>query len=375
MGSPAASNHGRYGRRMVLRRQPRDNEGIGSLKLLAALDLPTATEQVAGGVDSADEVVRRLAGGLQASLANPSRLHGLRVESMFRAVVVALGEFQLLTAEDEGELYYDDANGPVKLPDYRAVDAAGRPLLVEVKSIPPQPQRLHHAISATEVRGLRRYGELTGAPVALAHYWSALNLWTLVDLDRLRERDGRYELELGEAVRFNQMERFGDRTIATVPPLELRLEVEEQGDRVKPDTAAVVIKGVQLLAAGAPLVDEVEQRIAFMLFRYGRWQVDTPAELDSAGRITSFSLSAAPPEEAREAVAKQGLAAVGELSSMYSSLFNEITLNDEGAVQRLDHHSEPGEFGALIPPDFFERSDRALKLWRFQLKPADEPAG
>ena len=124
--------------------------------------------------------------GARASLGNPSRLHGLRTEAMFRAVLVALGRFQLLVEEDEGQVYYEDGLGPVKLPDYRAVDADGRQLLIEVKAVPPSSRRLHHSIPASEVEGLCRYGELTGAPVAVAHYWSAANLWTLVDLDLMQ---------------------------------------------------------------------------------------------------------------------------------------------------------------------------------------------
>lgn len=49
-----------------------------------------------------------------------------------------------------------------------------------------------------------------------------------------------------------------------------------------------------------------------------------------------------------------------------------ITLDDDDAVRRLDHHSEPGEFGSLIPADYFERSDRQLKLWVLHQQPADE---
>jgi hypothetical protein len=209
----------RYRRRITIRRQPRDSEGIGSLKLLLALDLPTAAEQAAGEADSVDELTSRLARGARASLDNPSRLHGLRAEAMFRAVLVALGGFQLLVEEDEGQLYYDDAEGPVKLPDYRAVDADSRQLLVEVKTVPPNPGRLRHSIPAAEVHGLRRYGRLTDAPVAVAHYWSAANLWTLVDIERMQPRDGQYELELTEAMKFNQMGRFGDCMLGTVPPL------------------------------------------------------------------------------------------------------------------------------------------------------------
>ena len=126
----------RYCHLVAIKRGSRDVEGIGSLKLLAAFDLP-ATGVIAGGRDGVSELMERLAGGARASLENPSRLHGLRTEAMFRAVLVALGSFHLLVEEDEGRIYYDDALGPVKLPDYFAVDAEGRRLLIEVKAVPP----------------------------------------------------------------------------------------------------------------------------------------------------------------------------------------------------------------------------------------------
>jgi hypothetical protein len=354
---------------VAIKRKHRDSQGIGSLKLLSALDLSTATSETAGTVDNIEELARQLASGARASLANPSRLYGLRGEAMFRAVLVALGDFRLLVEEDEGQLYYDDGVGPVKQPDYRAVDSDGSHLLIEVKTVPPNPHRLRHSISAEEMNGLRRYGQLTGAPVAIAHYWSAPNLWTLVDLDRMQPSAGRYELELTEALKANQMARFGDRTIGTIPPLALHLAVEETAERSEPDTAAIVIKNVQMLAAGRPIVDQVEQRIAFLLFRFGGWPVETPAELDAQGKVVSFAIEASPPEEARHIVERQGFAMVGALSSMYSAIFNEITLDDEGAVRRLDHHSEPGEVGSLIPPDYFERPDRELALWVLRLQP------
>ncbi|MEK6327806.1 MAG: hypothetical protein AABM66_09855 [Actinomycetota bacterium] len=289
---------------------------------------------------------------------------------MFRAVLVALGGFQLLVDEDEGQLYYDDAAGAVKQPDYRAVDSEGRQLLIEVKTVPPNPRRMRHSVPAGEVQAMRLYGQLTGAPVTIAHYWSSANLWTLVDLEQMRPRGRRYELELTEALKANQMSRFGDRTIGTVPPLVLRLQVDELAERNEPDTATVVIKEARMVAAGQSIVDEVEQRIAFLLFRFGGWPIDMPAELDADGKVVSFALQAAPPDDTRAIVERQGFAVVGALSSMYSAMFNEITLDDEGAVRRLDHHSEPGELGSLIPADYFERSDRQLALWVLHLQPA-----
>jgi hypothetical protein len=354
----------------VIRRKARDTEGIGSLKAVSALDPFVVVNGAAAAARDVDELIARMGAGIRASLENPSRLHGLRAESMFRAVLVALGGFRLLVEEDEGQMYFDDAYGPVKLPDYRAVDGDGEQVLVEVKTVPPGPGRFTHSIRVSEVEGLRRYGELTGVPVSVAHYWSGPNLWTLIDLQHLRPSGNRSEIEIGEAMRFNQMRRFGDRIIATKPPLELRLRVDEHGERGE-NVATVEITELKQFAAGEELVDEFERRVAFLLLRFGRWQHETLAELGSEGRIQAISLKVTPPPEELENVENQGFAMVGILSSMYSALFNEATLDDAGAVQRLDHYSEPGEFGTLIPSDYPETPDQRLRLWIFDVQPAD----
>ncbi len=360
---------------MTIERQERDTEGIGSLKLLSALDLPAAAKRAAGASNGVDEMASRLTAGARGSLANPSRLHGVRVEAMFRAVLVALGHFQLLTEEDEGQVYYEGARGPVKAPDYRIVDVEGSQLLVEVKAVRPSSQRLWHRIPENEFLGLKRYGELTGAPVAIAHYWSVANLWTLVDLERLQPSERHYRLDLSAALRFNQMSRFGDRMVGTVPPVELRLDVEEVKPRDASREATVLIRDAQILASGRTLHDSHERRIAFLLFRYGRWDIETLAEADSSGQITSFTLRASPPEDAAGLIARQGFAIAGHLSSMVSAVFNDVTLDDLGAVERLDHRFTPGEFGSLIPDDYFERSDRALRLWVLEVQAADAADG
>jgi hypothetical protein len=43
------------------------HRGIGTLKLLSAMDLPTAAQLDAGEADSVDELIRRLRGGARAS--------------------------------------------------------------------------------------------------------------------------------------------------------------------------------------------------------------------------------------------------------------------------------------------------------------------
>ena len=51
-----------------------------------------------------------------------------------------------------------------------------------------------------------------------------------------------------------------------------------------------------------------------------------------------------------EEVERQGFGIAGTLSSMYSALYNEMTLvPDDGKVRQLRHEPDPGELAALIP--------------------------
>ena len=51
-------------------------------------------------------------------LSDPALMHGHRAEAMFEALVVSLGEFRLLKAEDSGRVFPDDR---LIVPDFRLV--------------------------------------------------------------------------------------------------------------------------------------------------------------------------------------------------------------------------------------------------------------
>src|SRR5664280_1321990 len=124
----------RRDRSMTIRKIPRDPEGIESLKLYASLDPLLAVGADLQDPARLDEFLDRMKTGVSASVQKASRLHGLRVEALFRAMLVALGGFTLLTDVDGGEPYFDDSGGPVKLPDFCVVARDGQQLLVEVKN-------------------------------------------------------------------------------------------------------------------------------------------------------------------------------------------------------------------------------------------------
>ena len=335
---------------VTIRKISRDPEGIESLKLYVAL-----TPQEALGADlqdpaRLDEFVDRLKRGVSGSVQKASRLHGLRVEALFRAMLVALGGLTLLTDVDGGEPYFDDAGGPVKLPDFCIVGRDGQQLLVEVKSVSPSDPLKPHVISRTEMLGLQRYGELMQAPVAVAHYWTAWNRWTLIPLNELKPKGRKYGIDLQDALVCNELSRFGDSMVGTRSPLTLSLHVQQAGQQpAARDRAKVKVTGVEISAAGVALKDKQEADIAWFLMRYGDWPAGEPQMRMKEGAPQAIELSVSPRSEDLELAKRQGFATIGMLSSMYSSMYNELTLMPDGGVRELRHDPDPGELAGRVP--------------------------
>ena len=357
---------------MAIQKVPRDPEHLEMLRLYADLD---PVEAVGAGLRDAerlDEFLARARVSLERSIAMPSRMHGLRAQALFRATLVALGQFRLLLDEDAGDPYYDDSVGRVAPPDFRVVDNAGQTLLIEVKSVKLNEPLKPFRVRKGDVEAWRRWGELTSAPVSLALWWTVPGQWTLVSLDQLRPHGSKLEIDLLEAMAANEMSRFGDCLLGTEPPLVFRLHVKQEGP-VEAETgqASVRVTDVDLLVDDRRLEDELERRIAWYFLRFGGWEIKQELQHDSNGDVAAIDLVARPPDSGDKRQAEQGFASVGMLSSLYASLFNEVTLSTEGDVDQLDHQPEPGELTELIPDDFWDRSDRVLPLWRLNLQPTD----
>lgn len=64
---------------------------------------------------------------------------------------------------------------------------------------------------------------------------------------------------------------------------------------------------------------------------------------------------------------------VASLSSLYSTAFNHATLDEDRVPSRLAVDPEPGRMIGLIPSGYWDRDDRNLPLWRFELYPSVGP--
>jgi hypothetical protein len=357
---------------MSLRRLKRERGELGSLALFVDLDDPERGSSLQD-VRRRQHVLAEISQGLDESLANVARLHGWRVQTLFKAVIVELGGARLVKDEDEGECYSEEG-AMVKLPDYRLVLEDDEMILVEVKNV--APGQLEAKIGLGELEALERYAELNGKRLLFAHYWSRANLWTLVDASTFVRGESTAKLEITEALRANEMGFLGDATIATTPPLVLRLQADTEAPRALGAEEAdgrrrvtFTIGEVEILAAGVTLIDEEERRIAQALMQFGGWEAEETASFDENDEVVSVDFTYRPAEEQSSVPHHQ----VAPLSSLFSAAFNQTTLDEDGAPSRLAVDPEPSRMADLIPADFWSHGKRGLALWRFELRPSLGP--
>ncbi|MGW5715102.1 hypothetical protein ACWEVP_02960 [Amycolatopsis sp. NPDC003865] len=314
---------------------------------------------------------------LDASLNNPSRLHGWRVQGLFEAMVVCLGYVRLIKEEDAGLYFFDDGGGDLRPPDFRIVTCGGEHVLVEVKGVSSVDSGKPWQMRLMDLQPLLDYSKLTGARLLLAHYWSGWNRWTLVDPAVLVARGAKtLRLNFETAMKKNELGILGDAEIGTTPPLVLSLiarsghqDHRDFGDR---NEYRFVVGATEVSAAGAVLTDPEERRVAWFLMLHGGWPVEERPVIKD-GRVVRIDYVFEPPESSDEELSQdifqQGFAMVGSLSSMYSHAYNEATLTEAGEVRKLRHEPEPGSLSALIPANYWDRgTDRKLPIWKFTVQ-------
>ncbi len=93
---------------------------------------------------------------------------------------------------------------------------------------------------------------------------------------------------------------------------------------------------MEVSAAGAILEDEREANIAWFLMQFGDWAANDPQMRFKDGVPRAIEISVSPPPENLELVEQQGFTGIGMLSSLYSSLYNEMTLTPDGEVRSFD---------------------------------------
>jgi hypothetical protein len=298
-------------------------------------------------------------GETKRSLDNDIFVFGFRAETMFETVVAGLGDVKLIKQEDTGNAYFD---GELKIPDFRIVLRDGKQVLVEVKNYCQKDAFDPYELNVDYLRKLESYAAMSGFELLLAVYWLKWNIWTLVSPSALVIEDDVAKLEFGDAMMTNQMRRLGDYMIGTRSPLRFRVEVDETGRNG--DQRQLVIRQVSMLSGDQRIIDPVESRIAFTIIFHGSWQEEEIVETNDE-KLTAIEYRYAPGED-RSTQQEQGFEMVGPVSGIISKFYREGTAKD-GRVKGFHVDFTPGQFGRLIPADYFDR-EHVLPLWRFELQ-------
>ncbi len=296
--------------------------------------------------------------GIATSAFPAHLLHGKRVEAMFGYVVAELDQCRLIKEEDAGEtLVQQDAR--LAIPDYRIVTKTGRMQLIEVKNVHGANETAALMMRPDYVAALRTYGDLNQCPVLVAVYWSRWAAWTLVTLDDLKPDGQRLQLTFADAIMANRMGEVGDHSIGIRTPLRLRLRCDPVQLSVGQPDVRFRVRTVEVYCGETLLTSPDEQRLAFFLLLFGRWQGPAQAITDDQRIMTAVEFTAAPDQPMTP---KQGFDIIGSASELLSCAYRHATVSADGAIDRLRPAALPVPITGVLPSDF--RSD-SLPVWRF----------
>lgn len=317
-------------------------------------------------MDGTQEFIEYVNEQIDKAVNEPHFLYGKRIEEMFGALVVSLGRARFIRKEDTGHQYIEDRT--LKVPDYHVVLPDGTRFFVEVKNFYQKSDPFHKSftIKSSYMESLQRYAEMFDCSLMFAIYWVRWGTWTLVDVSNFDTKSSRIEIRFPEAMMANEMQSLGDVIVGTRAPLAIRLLAEAKEDRLVGANGEVEFKigGFHLYCGNDEIIDPVEQRIAFFLMLYGRWEAQEYAEV-TGGELDFLEFKFTPMEPTN-----QGFEMIGSLSEMFSRSYLFASTSQEGSVTRTHLRYSPGQTGQLIPDDY---SGEALPLWRFKISSSYQP--
>lgn len=318
-----------------------------------------------GDPADSERFVSDVRAALNRANTTPIILHGRRAEAMFGFVVASLHGCKLIRQEDVGDVY--SADDTIATPDYRLVLNSGEEFFVEVKNCnntnPERPIRFR----SDYISALERYAAIFGTSVKVAIYWSRWHIWTLISVQHLPVVGNDRAVNLLKALQINEMASLGDFSIGTLPPLKIRILT----DPTKPHAVSefspassdieFTIGEVKFYCGESRIEDAREKSIAFYLMMHGKWTEKEPVADIQDGELKAIDFVKVPDEFN----AGQGFAIVGEVSSMISDAYADLTVGG-GGIHRLTPPLEPGSLGIVIDPNY---KGTHLPLWRIHLKP------
>ena len=342
---------------------PREPERFEALQWLGRIcHIEGRTLHDPASIDSLLAAVREK---LVEVITDPVRLSGLVHESIFENTVIELGQAKFLKREDTGSVYADTtALDGVKPPDFRVTLHDDRRLLVEVKA---------HKTSFEPGKGLKipkkefarqiEYAQRAGGELWFATFWEGIEEWTLNAPTDFRRKGKDYVIDVGPALKANCMALLGDVSVATVPPLRMRIVADPDKPRQLDDLglAEFTIGRVDLFCNGELIEDPAGSTLAFYMFMFGKW--DAPkSDVELDGRdLVAVNWTVEP----IECVEDQELQIVGTASSMYARMFKVFATDEQGRYNKLCLPATQGRMRRITPPDF-PFGESALRLWIFE---------
>ena len=246
-----------------------------------------------GDAASLEAIIARGKSAFEKARSSPILLHGHRVEKMFGYVSAALGRCRLVREEDGTQPIFL-ADKSLKTPDYRVVLDSGDQLLIEVKNCHGGSSNPKLVLDSAYVEALQGYCGLFGVDLRIAIYWSRWRLWSLVPIRRFSSTNGRREIAMLDALRFNEMGRLGEVMIGTLPRLRMRLVADRSKKRAATkrgdDTDEVIftVAAVEFYCGDNRIDDAKEKSLAYYFMMYGSWLAQEPRVEMEGGKPLFF---------------------------------------------------------------------------------------
>ena len=294
------------------------------------------------------------------ALSNPALLHGHRVESMFEALLVSLGEFSLLKAEDNGRLHPSDQ---FIAPDFRVVLLDGTQWLIEVKNayVEDSFEPVRRFMNKRYREKLENYAAATGGQLKLAVYWASWGIWTLVSPEQFINEQGDVSFDMSSGFIENEMGYLGDLMIGTKPPLRLLLEADpDTVSPIGPDGVVNFATGdFRIFSGRNELLDSTEKEIAWAFMLYGDWIVSEPTPMMEGNVLKAVEFRWDPDKHINDP-----FGTIGMFSQVFSRYYSEQTMDEQEIVQ-LHAPPQPSWFAPLLADDY---KSKTLPLLRIKIQ-------
>lgn len=293
---------------------------------------------------------------------SPTFVYGKRSENAFFELVKALDSVKLIKEEDTERIA---SKLDLKIPDWRIVTEDDEIFLVEVKNfavkVSSRNTKKYWAYGLTQRywNQLNTYSDIQSTPLKIAIFWKNWGMWSLNDLEAFKISGKRRKITFSEAVKNNQMYKLGDKSIGTSSPLSFRFIMEPRP--MDPGRSQTRIKSriidVQMCSQGNVIYDKEMARLAYLLFWFGKWEVQGPNLIIEDRTFHGTEYIAKPFEETEE----QGFDIIANLSMMYMNMYYLQTHRGRSLPGVFPRRGLP-KISKIIPENPFHRG---LPLWIF----------